>query len=140
MKKKVVAYVRFNSEVGYNEQIAYISKYINSNNLILKHIYSDENCSGRNTNRPAFQQMIREIERDNDLEAVIVSSISKFFRNLADLGFYLKRFEAKNIDFISINEALFQLKNGSAISSLKSNLICALGELQNRCPTIKTEI
>lgn len=132
MKKKVVAYVRFNSiEGGEDKQIDEISKYTQSNNLILKHIYRDENCSARNTDRPAFQQMIQDIERDNDVEAVIVYEMSRFSRNLEDISHYLQEFKSKNIDFISVTEQLFQFKsNANMMQSFISDLIGALSNLQ----------
>lgn len=141
MRGKVVAYVRFNSIAGgYNNQMAGIINYIKSNNLILKHIYSDENCSGRNTDRPAFQQMILDIDRDNDIEAVIVYEMSRFSRNLEDISHYLQEFKAKNIDFISVTEQLFQFhSDGNMMSSFIENLIGILADLQSE-PTRVTSV
>lgn len=133
MKKNVVAYVRFNSIAGGDDkQIDEIIKYIKSNNLILKHIYRDENCSARNTDRPAFKQMILDIERNNDIQAVIVYEISEFSRNLEDICYYLQEFKSKNIDFISTSQQLFQLpSDGNMMSSFIENLISIKADLQS---------
>ncbi len=68
-------------------------------------IYQDNGFTGRNTQRPQFQQMIQDIEAGL-IEAVIVKDLSRISRNSIDSGYYIEKFfPLHGIRFISVTDS-----------------------------------
>ena len=65
--------------------------------------FTDDGYTGKNFNRPGFQEMLSEIEAGN-IETVIVKDMSRFGRNYLEVGFYTEIMFPKNdVRFIAIN-------------------------------------
>ena len=68
--------------------------------------YSDDGFTGTNFNRPAFQEMLREIEAGT-IGTVIVKDMSRFGRNYLEVGYYTEiLFPQKDVRFIAINNSI----------------------------------
>lgn len=66
--------------------------------------YNDDNYTGTNFNRPAFQQMYTDIQ-NGKINCVIVKDLSRFGRDYIEVGRYLqKEFPKLNVRFIAIND------------------------------------
>lgn len=66
--------------------------------------YADDGYTGTNFDRPAFQQMLKEIE-EGRVNCVIVKDLSRFGRDYIDMGYYLERyFPAHGVRFVAIND------------------------------------
>lgn len=66
--------------------------------------YIDNGATGTNFHRPAFQQMLSDIEA-GFVNCVIVKDLSRLGRNTIDTGYYIEQyFRTRNIRFIAINE------------------------------------
>lgn len=66
--------------------------------------YIDNGVSGRTFHRPAFQQMLSDIEAGH-VNCVIVKDLSRLGRNSIDTGYYIEQyFRLRNIRFISVTE------------------------------------
>ena len=60
-------------------------------------------ATGTNFHRPAFQQMLSDIEAG----CVIVKDLSRLGRNSIDTGYYIAHnFHSRNVRFITINERI----------------------------------
>lgn len=66
-------------------------------------IYEDEGFSGGNTNRPQFQQLLKDAKA-NKFNALICYRLDRISRNVADFSATLELLQSNNIDFISIKE------------------------------------
>lgn len=66
-------------------------------------IYEDEGFSGGNTNRPKFQQLIKDAEIKK-FDVLICYRLDRISRNVADFSSTLELLEKNNISFISISE------------------------------------
>lgn len=66
-------------------------------------IYQDKGYSGKNTNRPAFQRMMADVEKDL-IQKVIVYRLDRFSRSIADFGRLWETLKKHNVEFVSINE------------------------------------
>ena len=66
-------------------------------------VYQDKGYSGKNTNRPAFQQMMADVERDL-VQKIIVYRLDRFSRSIADFGRLWEILRRHNVEFVSINE------------------------------------
>lgn len=78
-----------------------INKYnIDENNI---KVYQDEGFTGYNTNRPQFQEMMKDI-RNKKIKCVIVYRLDRISRNVADFCNLKNEFLKYNVDFISVTE------------------------------------
>ncbi|MBQ8827190.1 MAG: recombinase family protein [Oscillospiraceae bacterium] len=66
-------------------------------------IYEDEGYSGKNTNRPQFQQMMAEEERE-PFDLIVVYRLDRISRNMADFAVLMDKLTKKDTSFYSTNE------------------------------------
>lgn len=66
--------------------------------------YQDDGYTGTNFDRPAFQEMMKDVERGR-VNCVLVKDLSRFGRDYIEVGRYLEReFPAKGVRFLAIND------------------------------------
>lgn len=85
-----------------SNQKQFLTNYARENGYInLKH-YTDDGYTGRNFNRPAIKELIKDVE-DGKVGTVIVKDMSRFGRNYLQVGFYTEiLFAKKQVRFIAI--------------------------------------
>ena len=108
--KRVFIYVRVSTQEqakdGYSidEQIERLKKYCDAHGWIIVKIYTDAGYSGGNTDRPALQDMIKDIEAQKG-DSVLVYKLDRLSRSQKDtLELIEDYFIANNVDFVSMNE------------------------------------
>ncbi len=95
------AEVEFNSCQAQEEKI---KSFINSQeNLLVFKVYSDTGFTGANLERPALQEMLRDIQ-ENEINTVLVYKIDRLTRSPKDFYALIEIFENYKVDFISITE------------------------------------
>lgn len=67
-------------------------------------VYKDKGYSGKNTNRPAFQQLMQDVEKGL-VQKIVVYRLDRFSRSLADFSRLWEVLRAHNVEFVSINES-----------------------------------
>jgi len=68
--------------------------------------YEDNGYSGRTTDRPALQQMLKDIE-NGELDAIVIYKLDRLSRKQRDTLTIIEEFLLKkNVDLISLNETL----------------------------------
>lgn len=76
--------------------------------------YTDDGYSGGSFDRPAWKQMMQDIEADK-ISVVIAKDMSRIGRNYLEVGFYTEvMFRQKNIHFIAIANGVDSDNQGSA--------------------------
>jgi len=65
--------------------------------------YLDRGYSGKNTQRPDFQRLLKDIQNDR-IERLYVYRLDRFSRSVADFGRLWEILRAHNVEFVSINE------------------------------------
>ena len=65
--------------------------------------YLDRGYSGKNTQRPDFQRLLKDIQ-DDKIEKLYVYRLDRFSRSVADFGKLWEILRAHNVEFVSINE------------------------------------
>ena len=103
----VFAYVRASTveEVrqGSNErQKEAIKQYAQSKGCELE-CFEDKAKSGKNTQRPEFERMLKSLDRRPQI--IIVSKIDRFARSLSDLLKTLEYLDQNSIGFVSVNDS-----------------------------------
>lgn len=66
-------------------------------------IYQDKGYSGKNIDRPAFQELMRAVER-GEIEKIVVYRLDRISRSITDFGRIWETLKAHNAEFISVNE------------------------------------
>lgn len=107
--KKTAAYVRVSTEnqlenYSIDEQTERLKAYCKAKDLTIVKIYTDGGYSGGNINRPALQQMLKDID-NHMIDTVIVYKLDRLSRSQKDTLMLIEdKFLVNNVDFISINE------------------------------------
>jgi len=86
-------------------------------------VYSDNNLTGTNFDRPGFQKMLSDIECGR-INCIIVKDLTRFGRNAIDAGYYLeKHLPARGVRFISVTDPYDSLDGDGGIMLPLKNLI-----------------
>lgn len=107
---RVAIYVRVSTieqaRDGYSvqEQIDSLKLYCKAMKWIVVNVYTDAGHSGANTDRPALQDMIKDIEKGL-IDKVLVYKLDRLSRSQKDtLELIEDVFLVNNTDFVSMNE------------------------------------
>lgn len=91
-------------------------------------IFEDAGKSGKNTNRPGFERMMKKV-RTGLVSHVIVYKIDRISRNLVDFSLMYDDFKYNRVTFISLNE---QFDTSSAIGEAVLKIILVFAELERK--------
>lgn len=90
-------------------------------------IYTDNGTTGRTFERPAFQQMLHDVEAGK-INCIVVKDLSRLGRNTIDTGYYIEKyFPLHGVRFISVNDQ-FDSENSE---NSGSHLIVPLKNMMN---------
>lgn len=89
-------------------------------------IFEDAGYSGKNTNRPAFQEMMRRV-RNGEFTHVLVWKIDRVSRNLLDFAEMYEELQSLRVTFVSKNE---QFDTSTAIGEAMLKIILVFAELE----------
>lgn len=133
MKKiKVAIYIRVSTkkqvEEGYSldAQKERLEKLCETNGYIIYKIYSDEGKSGKDTNRPGFQEMMQDM-RDNKFDKIIVMKLDRISRSVIDLEVMIKEMKENNCDFESASE---KIDTGSSFGMMFIRLLAIFAQFE----------
>jgi len=65
--------------------------------------YADRGYSGKNTNRPAFEEMLEDVKQ-NKVSRVIVYKLDRISRSILDFANMMEIFKKYNVEFVSSTE------------------------------------
>ena len=91
---KAVGYVRVSTEEQVREGLSLdaqeekIRAYCTAKGWRLVRVYRDEGFSGKDLNRPALQEMLRDLKADG-IQAVVVAKLDRLTRSVRDLGYLI---------------------------------------------------
>lgn len=91
-------------------------------------LFEDAGKSGKNTDRPAYQRMMKKI-RAGEISHVVVYKIDRVSRNLVDFSLMYDEFKKYRVTFISLNE---QFDTSSAIGEAVLKIILVFAELERK--------
>lgn len=116
---KVAIYIRLSREDGDKDESSSVTnqrqiltRFIQANeNFILVKEYVDDGYTGTNFNRPAFKEMIEDIEKGK-IDTVITKDLSRLGRDYIDTGYYLQRyFPEKRVRYIALLDNIDTLQD-----------------------------
>lgn len=65
--------------------------------------YTDKGYSGKNTDRPKFQQLMADIQRGL-IKKVVVYKLDRISRSILDFATMMEEFQKYNVEFVSSTE------------------------------------
>lgn len=115
----IVGYARVSTaEQNEGRQLKALEKLVNK-----EHIYVDK-LSGKNTNRPALQEMIRFARKG---DTVIVTEYSRLARSTMDLLSIVTKLQDKGVTVISLKE---KLDTSTATGKLMLTVLAGIAEFE----------
>lgn len=126
-KLNVAIYCRLSREDGDSVESSSIktqkdilSQYANENNWNIYKYYVDDGYSGGNFNRPAFKELIEDIE-DKKINILLTKDLSRLGRNYIEAGYYTEEyFPNKNVRYIAVNDNYDSLKEDNDLTPFKN--------------------
>lgn len=117
---KVGLYLRLSREdeengqsMSIKNQKDYLMNYVFEKGWNIVQVYIDDGYSGLNFNRPAFKNMLRDIE-NKKINLVITKDLSRLGRDYIDTGYYIERyFPQKKIRYIALSDGIDTFQNSS---------------------------
>ena len=108
-KINAVGYCRFSSDLQREESIdaqqRYIRTYAYQSNYKITKFYCDRAKSGKNMNRPEFQQMLEDSQK-GDFQVIIVHKLDRFSRNTVDTLQTIDELKGRGISVVSAYERI----------------------------------
>jgi DNA invertase Pin-like site-specific DNA recombinase len=89
-------------------------------------VYSDKGFSGKNTDRPMFIQMFKDIQQGL-IDKVIVYKVDRISRAIVDFGAMMEKFKKYNVEFVSFSE---KFDTTSPIGMAMLNIIMVFAQLE----------
>lgn len=121
---KVGSYIRLSRDENYSNsnsidnQIKMTDFYCEEKKLEVIDKYIDNGYSGTTFDRPAFKQLLKDID-DGLINTIVVKDLSRLGRNYIMVGHSLQHyFPTKKVRFISINDEYDSLKHSNIMERL----------------------
>ena len=89
--------------VSIETQKILLEQYCQSHGITSYEFYCDDGYSGTNFQRPAFQQMLSDINAGK-INLVIVKDLSRFGRNYVEVGLQVEHFKEQDVRFIAADD------------------------------------
>ncbi len=92
----------------------------------LVEIYKDGGLSGSTSERPAYQQMLRDLKKDK-FDVVVVTKIDRLSRNIRDFVFFLDLIEKHNKSFVSVTQ---NFDTSTPMGRLTLNILASFAQFE----------
>lgn len=96
-------------------------------NLDLVRVYQDIDISGRSDQRPAFQEMIRDIKRKK-YQVCLVYKLDRFCRNVRDFQHYVDILESHGCSLVSISQ---NIDTSTPVGRLIRNILADFAQFES---------
>jgi DNA invertase Pin-like site-specific DNA recombinase len=81
-----------------------IENYCKRQNWVIGKVYEDHGMSGKNADRPALNELLKDVKCGKAGDVVVVFKIDRLARSTSDLLRILSDLKASNVDFCSITQ------------------------------------
>jgi site-specific DNA recombinase len=105
---------------------AYIKSQSSQGWKALPQHYDDPAYSGGNLDRPALQQLLRDIDAGR-IDVIVVYKIDRLTRSLADFAKLVEAFDAKSISFVAVTQ---QFNTTTSMGRLTLNVLLSFAQFE----------
>ena len=142
---RVAIYTRKSTEEGLDREFntldaqrhaveAYIQSQRGGGWIALPERYDDGGYTGANTDRPAFQRLLRDIEAGL-VDVVAVYKIDRLSRSLADFSRLMETFEKRGVTFVSVTQAF---NSTNSMGRFTLNILVSFAEFEREMISERT--
>ncbi len=131
--KKCVLYPRVSTEMqvdgfSLDGQKSNLRRFADREEMEIVNIYEDAGKSGKSIEgRPAFKQMLLDIENGLEIDYILVYKLSRFGRNAADILNSLEHVQAFGVNLICIEEGI---DSSQTSGKLLISVLSAVAEIE----------
>jgi site-specific DNA recombinase len=142
---RCAVYMRKSTEEGLQQEFnsldaqreageAFVRSQTGEGWTLLPDRYDDPGYSGGDTDRPALQRLLRDIQAGK-IDAVIVYKIDRFSRSLLDFAKMMEIFERHKVSCISITQ---QFNSAASMGRLVLNMLLAFAQFERELISERT--
>ncbi len=103
---------------------------------LVARVFREEGASGKNLDRPQLQEMLAAV-RGGQIDVVMVTRLDRLSRSLLDFYELHRAFEARNVQFVSLNESF---DTSQPIGRAMLKLVLVFAELEREQTADRTRI
>jgi DNA invertase Pin-like site-specific DNA recombinase len=117
----------FNSlDAQYEASSAYIRSQAHAGWLQVKTRYDDGGFSGGSTDRPALQDLLKDIQA-RKIDVIVVYKVDRLTRSLADFAKLVELFDAHGVSFVSVTQ---QFNTTTSMGRLTLNVLLSFAQFE----------
>jgi site-specific DNA recombinase len=117
----------FNSlDAQYDACQAYIRSQLHAGWTLLRAKYDDAGYSGGNTDRPALQRLLDDIQAGK-IDVIVVYKVDRLTRSLADFAKLVELFDKHSVSFVSITQ---QFNTTTSMGRLTLNVLLSFAQFE----------
>ena len=117
----------FNSlDAQYDAAQAYIRSQAHAGWMLLRTKYDDGGFSGGNTDRPALQQLLADVQ-SGKVDVIVVYKVDRLTRSLADFAKLVELFDKHNVSFVSVTQ---QFNTTTSMGRLTLNVLLSFAQFE----------
>lgn len=141
-KRAVVGYIRVSTKEQAETKLSLTHQEEKIRALAVAHdhkltrIFNDAAESAKDLNRPAIQELLREVESGR-IGHVIIYKLDRMIRNVENLGFLLRLFEKKEVTLSSVQESL---DTSTASGRMVVNLLGMIAQWERETIAERTQV
>jgi len=113
---------------------AYIASQKHEGWTCLPHLYDDGGYSGGTIERPAFQQLMADVE-SNRIDCIVVYKIDRLSRSLMDFSRIMEVLERRGVSLVSVTQ---QFNTTSSMGRLTLNILLSFAQFEREIISERT--
>jgi site-specific DNA recombinase len=135
--KRCAIYTRKSSEEGLKQDYnslhaqreaceAFVKSQAGEGWRLVKAAYDDGGFSGGTMERPAIQQLLKDI-REGKIDVVVVYKVDRLTRSLADFARIVELFDAHSVSFVAVTQ---QFNTTTSMGRLTLNVLLSFAQFE----------
>jgi site-specific DNA recombinase len=117
----------FNSlDAQFDASQAYIRSQAHAGWTLLRAKYDDGGFSGGNTDRPALQRLLQDVETGK-IDVIVVYKVDRLTRSLADFAKLVELFDDHKVSFVSVTQ---QFNTTTSMGRLTLNVLLSFAQFE----------
>jgi site-specific DNA recombinase len=117
----------FNSlDAQYEASQAYIRSQAHAGWMLLRAKYDDGGFSGGDTERPALQRLLADVQAGK-IDVIVVYKVDRLTRSLADFAKLVELFDKHNVSFVSVTQ---QFNTTTSMGRLTLNVLLSFAQFE----------
>ncbi|MGZ3337327.1 MAG: recombinase family protein, partial [Isosphaeraceae bacterium] len=117
----------FNSlDAQYDASQSYIRSQAHAGWTLVRGKYDDGGFSGGNTDRPALQRMLEDVQ-SGKVDVIVVYKVDRLTRSLADFAKLVELFDKHNVSFVSVTQ---QFNTTTSMGRLTLNVLLSFAQFE----------